>query len=72
MANRGSVRGNRDGKNGENLTYTILGRGKVTRKDFVREIHSGKHPDYEVITVDGVEYARSKGNSRTNDNIDRP
>jgi hypothetical protein len=40
MAN--TIRGNKDGENGENQTYTILGRGSaIPREQVVREIKQG-------------------------------
>ena len=70
MAKGDSIKGNRDGKNGENQTYTIIGRGKVTRKTLVKEIKQGKHPDSHVINVEGDEYARNNPNRKSEDNID--
>lgn len=64
------IRGNQDGQNGENQSYTIHGRGTVSRRKLVSEIKSGQHPHHHVIKVDGTEFARSNQNSKKNDNID--
>lgn len=40
------IKGNQDGDNGQNETYTILGRGIVTRRKLVTEIEAGKHPHH--------------------------
>ncbi len=70
MAKGSSINGNADGKNGSNKSYTVAGRGKVTRAKMVSEIKKGQHPDTHVLKVDGVEYARNNPNHNKPDNID--
>lgn len=43
-----SINGN-GGKNGGNDSYTITGRGEVSRKTLVREVKEGKHPDTHIF-----------------------
>ena len=69
MAKKGSIRGNGDGKGGGNDTYTITGRGVVTRKTLLREVKAGKHEGFHTMEVDGETWVRSNPDSRTSDNI---
>lgn len=64
------IRGNQDGKNGENQSYTIHGRGTVSRAQLVKEVKKGMHPHHHVIKVNGVNFARSDANHKRTDNID--
>ncbi|MEG4420797.1 DUF3892 domain-containing protein [Microcoleus sp. LAD1_D5] len=66
-----TIRGNQDGENGENQTYTIHGRGSaIPREQVVEEIKEGKHPHHSIYERDGVEYVRSKPDSETKNNVD--
>ena len=68
MARGSSISGN--GGNGSgNDSYTIVGRGRVSRPQMVREVRRGLHPDTGIVTVGGVPYARNKPNSNKPDNI---
>ena len=63
-----NIKGNGGGSKGGNESYTIPGRGTVSRGQLVREVQSGKHPDFGTVTVRGKEYVRglpdkSKGNN---------
>lgn len=69
MANK--IKGNHDGQNGENRTYTIQGRGIVSRSVLVREIKQGKHPDYSTVTVNGVEFVRAKPDGDRKNNVNQ-
>lgn len=69
MANK--IKGNHDGQNGENRTYTIPGRGVVGRSALVREIKGGKHPDYSTVTVNGVEFVRAKPDGDRKNNVNQ-
>lgn len=69
MAN--NIRGNGDGKNGENQSYTIPGRGTVSRPELVREVESGRHPNFGIMTVEGTPYVRAKPDSQKGNNVDR-
>ena len=67
MANK--IKGNHDGPNGENRTYTIPGRGVVSRPVLVREIKQGKHPDYSTVIVNDVEFVRAKPDGDRKNNV---
>lgn len=66
-----NIRGNGDGPNGENQTYTIPGRGVVSRGELTREIEQGKHPDFHNYERDGVDYARANPDGAKSNNIDK-
>lgn len=68
MANK--IRGNQDGENGRNESYTIPGRGVVPREQLVEEVHKGKHPNHTTQTTNGEEYVKAKPNGTRNDNVD--
>jgi len=70
MAKGSSINGNADGKNGSNNSYTVTGRGKVSRAKLVREVRQGKHPDTHIVHVNGEDYARNNPNHNRPDNID--
>ncbi len=63
------IKGNHDGPNGENRTYTIRGRGVVSRPVLVREIKQGKHPDHSTVAVNGVEFVRAKPDGVRKNNV---
>lgn len=71
MANSQNINGNADGENGENQTYTVKGRGEVTRAKMVREVKNGKHTGVHVQKVNGTEYVRANPNERKKDNVDK-
>lgn len=66
-----NIRGNADGKNRENQSYTIHGRGKISREQAVKEVKENKHPNHHVIIVNGVEYIRANNDSSQDNNIDK-
>ncbi|GHA34283.1 DUF3892 domain-containing protein [Photobacterium aphoticum] len=66
-----NIRGNGDGENGENDSYTIHGRGIVSRDDLVEEVKNGKHPNHHVINRDGDEYVRSNPDCSESNNINK-
>ncbi|HAU4927233.1 DUF3892 domain-containing protein [Aeromonas hydrophila] len=68
MAKR--IKGNADGKNGENQSYTIHGRGTISRKMAVAEVKKKKHPNHHVIVVNNVEYIRANRDSTKCNNVD--
>jgi len=69
MANR--IKGNQDGENGENDSYRIPGRGNnIPRKQIVREIKQGLHPDFGIYTRNGEKYARGKPDNSRKNNVD--
>lgn len=68
MAN--NIKGNEDGEGGRNESYTIPGRGRVTRKKLVQEVEQGKHPNFSTYEREGEKYVRAKPDSRTENNVD--
>ena len=66
-----NIRGNKDGQNGENQTYTIPGRGTVPREKLVEEIKEGKHPDFHIYERNNVEYVRADPDSNQQNNVDK-
>lgn len=67
-----NIIGNNDGENGENETFNIPGRGTgIPRETIVKEIESGKHPDFHTYERDGVKYPRANPNSTSGDNVNR-
>jgi hypothetical protein len=65
------IKGNHDGKNGENETYTIPGRGSnIPRETLVREIEKeNKHPNHSTYKINGVKYVRGKADKKKNNNV---
>lgn len=71
MASR--IKGNGDGPNGRNETYTIQGRkGTIRREALVDEVKEGKHPKHGVYTREGEEYVRSNPDHLRKNNVDDP
>lgn len=63
------IKGNKDGKNGENVTCTIRGRGTVAMNKLVKETKTGKHPNHHVVKRAGKEFIRSNPDKTTNNNV---
>ena len=66
-----SIRGNRDGINGSNKTYTITKRGVVSRKKIVKEIELGKHPNHSIYTRNKEKYVRANPDTILNNNVNK-
>lgn len=66
-----NIKGNHDGHDGENKTYTIPGRGKVLREQLVKEIENGRHPRFSVYEKDKVKYVRSNPDSSGSNNVNK-
>jgi hypothetical protein len=66
MAKGSSINGN---GNSRNDSYTIKGRGVVSRPKLVNEVKKGLHPDTHIYKRNGVEYARNNPNHDKPDNI---
>lgn len=66
-----NIRGNNDGEHGENDSYTIPGRGVVSRETLVDEINTGKHPNHHVINVNGEDYVRSNPDALKPNNVNK-
>lgn len=68
MAN--TIKGNQDGENGENESYTIPGHGSnIPRQTVVREVKKGNHPNHSVYKRDGEEYVRANPDSQKKNNV---
>ncbi len=52
------VKGLRDGLNGRNDNYLIVGYGKVGRVEAVRLQKQGKLPGVNIVKINGKEYLR--------------
>ncbi len=65
------ITGKGDGPNGENETYTVWGRGEVSRAKLVAEVKAGIHPNHSIYTRNGVEYVRSNPDPRTSNNVNK-
>jgi hypothetical protein len=64
------IKGNQDGENGENETYSIPGRSSsIPRKTVVKEVKAGQHPNFGIYKREGVEYVRGKPDNTTKDNV---
>lgn len=65
------IKGNEDGEGGRNESYRIPGRSSnIPRKQLVREVKDGKHPNFSVYTREGEEYVRANPNHMRKDNVD--
>jgi len=71
MATSKSITGNEDGSNGENQSYTIIGRGEVSRARLAREVDAGMHDGVHTVEVNGTKYVRANPNQNTGDNVDK-
>ncbi len=65
------INGNNDGNNGQNESYTIRGRGTVSRSKLVREVKQGKHPVHSTYKINGKEYVRANPDNSTGNNINK-
>jgi len=66
------IKGNQDGPNSENETYTIPGRGSdIPRPTVVAEVKAGQHPNHAIYELNGEEYVRAKPDSRTSNNVNQ-
>jgi hypothetical protein len=66
-----NIRGNQDGDNCSNNSYTIHGRGIVKRNKLVKEVKKGKHPNHHTVEVDGEKYVRSNPDRTKNNNVNK-
>jgi len=66
-----NIRGNRDGENGHNDSYTISGRGVVPRAKLVREVKLDKHPNHTTTKIGGVEYVKAKPDNQMKNNVNK-
>lgn len=66
-----NITGNHDGENGRNESYSISGRGNVSRKALVKEIEAGKHKDFSIYTHDKKKFVRSNPDNSENNNVNK-
>jgi hypothetical protein len=67
------IKGNQDGPNSENETYTIPGRGSdIPRPVAGSEVKAGQHPNHAIYELNGQQYVRAKSDGRTNNNVNAP
>ncbi|CAM4210168.1 DUF3892 domain-containing protein [Vibrio neonatus] len=66
-----NIRGNNDGTNGENDSYTIPGRGAVDRQTLVNETRNGNHPNHHVVRINGEDYVRANPDAKNSNNINK-
>lgn len=64
------IRGNCDGRNGENQSYRRGGE-TISRKQLVKEVANGEHPGYHNLKVDGTKYVRANPDNRKGNNVDK-
>lgn len=65
------IEGNNDGPGGRNDSYKIGSRKNVPRKQTVKEVKQGKHPDAHVVKINGNEYVRDNPDHSKKDNVNR-
>jgi len=64
------IKGNGDGPNGANETYSIPGRGSnLSRRQVVKEVKQGKHPNFGVVRRGGQEFVRGKPDRSKKNNV---
>ncbi|HAS6997833.1 TPA: DUF3892 domain-containing protein [Vibrio parahaemolyticus] len=66
-----NIRGNNDGTNGENDSYSIAGRGVVDRQTLVDETRNGNHPNHHVVRINGEDYVRANPDAKNSNNINK-
>lgn len=66
-----NITGNHDGDNGKNESYSIPGRGSVSRKNLVKEVKAGKHPDFSTYTYKGEKFVRGNPDSSQKNNVNK-
>lgn len=65
------IRGNRDGPNGRNESYSLGNRKHIPRMKMVQEVEAGQHPSVNVIKVNGRKYIRDNADSSRKDNVNQ-
>ncbi len=63
--------GNNDGPNHRNESYHIGKRKHVSRKQAVKEVEQGKHPDAHIVKINKRKYVRDNPDSSKKDNVNR-
>lgn len=66
-----NITGNNDGEGGRNESYTIPGRGVITRQILVKEVENGKHPDFSIYEINGEKFVRSDPDSTESNNVNK-
>lgn len=63
------IKGNNDGPNGENLSYSVQGRN-IPKNVLIPLVEAGKYPGYHVLTADdGKKWIRGNPDKRKNNNV---
>lgn len=65
------IKGNQDGPNGGNDTYSVGTRKNVPRQQVVNEVKSGMHPGYHIYHINNKEYIRDNPDHSKNDNVNK-
>ena len=65
------ITGNHDGKSGRNESYYIPGRGNVSRKTLVKEVRTGKHPNFSIYELEGEKFVRSNPDNSEKNNVNK-
>ena len=63
------IKGNHDGKNGENQSYYVSGRGNISRSVLAKEVDAKKYPGYHTRTIRGLKYVADNPDSSKKDNV---
>jgi len=65
------ITGNNDGIGNRNEHYRVGNRSDVPRRDVVKEVERGKHPDYHIYERGGQKYIRDNPDSSKKDNVNK-
>jgi len=63
-----NVKVTRESESGRNQRFQV-GPREISRSEFVREIEQGKHPDYHVRRVNGVDTPVSNPDGKEGNNL---
>ncbi len=64
------IKGNRDGENGRNETYSVPGRGaRISRSVLVKDVGAGKYPGYRIYKRNGEKYVRGRADGLEENNV---
>lgn len=64
------IKGNNDGPNGRNESYTYKGK-TYTRTQMVKRVEQGLHQENTVVTIKGKKYVKDKPDQSKKDNVNR-
>lgn len=63
------IKGNQDGKNGRNETYRVASRPNVPRKQLVKEVEIGLHPNVHIYKIGREKFVRDNRDVSKRDNV---